>query len=101
MSDPRRVGQNAWREHAWRDVDIVLQIHVEGRIDCHAFQPGSLVVRLHDDEDIDVRIGSSIAAGDRSEQAHINEVTSQDRAETPEEVGDGRFAAPVEWRHGE
>ena len=79
----------------------MLQIHVEGRIDRHAFQPGSLVVRLDDDEDIDVRIRSSIAAGDRPEQAHINEVTLEGGAETPEELGDGRFAASVQWRHGE
>jgi hypothetical protein len=79
----------------------VLEIHVEGRIDRHAFQPRSLVVGLHDDEDIDVRIGSSVAAGDRSEQAHINEVSSKERTETSDEVGDGRFATPIQWRHGE
>jgi len=77
----------------------VLEIDVEGDIDRLPLQSGSLIVGLHDHENVDVGVRMRIAPGDRSKQSKVDEVRSETGADPSNEIGDGLAPASIEGRH--
>lgn len=94
---PDRIGQEAFRHHARRDVDIVLEVDIERDVHDGAFEARPIVVgRVHHDQDVDVRIRTGISTSDRPEQTHIGKQRTEGGAELPCKLADGPLPAVLE-----